>query len=357
MDYSHAVFGACLFVFSIATSFRIQQKSNNKNTLRVKISPLKDQLKIEQYDNVLIEVQLPFSGSNKMVQKLKNDEIISKIVPMVRNGFYLYICAEINLPKSIVCEYISDTYSRIWDEMLKNNKLSLNCVVVGDIYGSDLISRKELRNLPELNAIFTFDSENKLNMEMSRSDLKLKEISYINTDQLVCDKAINNKINGENTVNYYFDDDIIHIPKFRVIALGGTFDCLHNGHKKLLTLAAAVTTELLIVGITGDDMLKNKSNCNSIKSFNERKQNVISFLLITKPKLKVEIVELSDPYGPTITDSTIEALVVSSETMSVTNKINQIRIEVGFHPLVTLISRRSDAATMSSTFIRDKSKN
>lgn len=41
----------------------------------------------------------------------------------------------------------------------------------------------------------------------------------------------------------------------KVAALGGTFDHLHAGHKILLTLSAWITTERLIVGITGELIL------------------------------------------------------------------------------------------------------
>lgn len=38
---------------------------------------------------------------------------------------------------------------------------------------------------------------------------------------------------------------------FPVIALGGTFDHLHAGHKILLSMAAWIASEKIIVGITG----------------------------------------------------------------------------------------------------------
>ena len=42
------------------------------------------------------------------------------------------------------------------------------------------------------------------------------------------------------------------IPMFYpVVALGGTFDHLHAGHKILLSLAACIARDKLIVGITG----------------------------------------------------------------------------------------------------------
>mgnify|MGYP002718671144 FL=1 len=38
---------------------------------------------------------------------------------------------------------------------------------------------------------------------------------------------------------------------YPVVALGGTFDHLHSGHKILLTMAASITSRKLIVGVTG----------------------------------------------------------------------------------------------------------
>jgi hypothetical protein len=44
---------------------------------------------------------------------------------------------------------------------------------------------------------------------------------------------------------------------FNTLALGGTFDHLHSGHKILLTIAAWLTTHRLIVGITGQSLISN----------------------------------------------------------------------------------------------------
>jgi hypothetical protein len=42
-------------------------------------------------------------------------------------------------------------------------------------------------------------------------------------------------------------------PTFPVTAMGGTFDHLHAGHKILLSMSAWITSEKLIVGMTGMD--------------------------------------------------------------------------------------------------------
>lgn len=44
---------------------------------------------------------------------------------------------------------------------------------------------------------------------------------------------------------------------FPVVALGGTFDHLHAGHKILLSMAAWITEEKIIVGVTGEAYLSS----------------------------------------------------------------------------------------------------
>lgn len=38
---------------------------------------------------------------------------------------------------------------------------------------------------------------------------------------------------------------------FPVVALGGTFDHIHSGHKLLLSMAAWIADEKVVVGVTG----------------------------------------------------------------------------------------------------------
>lgn len=312
---------------------------------------MNDSPKIDRFDHVLIEIQQPRCGPNKITQTLKNDDILTRIMPLVDKSLYIYICASLDLPKSVVCEYISDTYSRVWDEMLQNKRLAINCVVVGDVYGSDFITQAQMRSRPELNAVFSFDADSKESIQRMRSESQLSEITYVHTNSVI-DTQLSIPVSPGKSTIYYFDADNVHIPRYRKVALGGTFDKLHNGHRKLLTLAAASSTDTLIVGVMGDELLKKKANSELIAKFAERKEFVSIFLSITKPSLTYEILELSDPFGPTITDPSIDAIVVSSETISGANKINLLRSEKGLSPLVILVSRRSGGATMSSTFIR-----
>ena len=150
------------------------------------------------------------------------------------------------------------------------------------------------------------------------------------------------------------------------VAVGGTFDHLHVGHKLLLTAtslllqpvpkSAKIQGRCLTVGITGDELLKNKKYAELLESWDERQQAVIRFLsgvmnfdsscddleverVFNKGpngkavnykmdgNLTIRCVEISDPFGPTITDEAISALVVSAETRSGGKAVNDKRAE------------------------------
>jgi phosphopantetheine adenylyltransferase len=160
----------------------------------------------------------------------------------------------------------------------------------------------------------------------------------------------------------------------RVVAVGGTFDHLHAGHKLLLTATALLLQPpdrslmvplRLIVGITGDELLKNKKYAEYLGSWKERQDDVVDFLLsvlsftrlereeevevqvVNEPvpngkgiytklnscSVTIECVEIQDPFGPTITDESVTALVVSGETKSGGQAVNNKRGEKGWKAL------------------------
>lgn len=118
------------------------------------------------------------------------------------------------------------------------------------------------------------------------------------------------------------------------VCLGGTFDRLHNGHKILLSTGALLTKRSMLVGITGDTMLKNKHLAPLIQSFNRRRSDIQSFLLdIGFPKSKLEIVELTDAYGPPAYRSEFDCIVASAESVDNCHKLNEIRTSHGLNPV------------------------
>lgn len=61
-----------------------------------------------------------------------------------------------------------------------------------------------------------------------------------------------------------------------------------------------------------------------------RLERVRSFLRDVAPHLSHRVVQIDDPFGPTITDKDIGLIVVSAETIKGAQKINEIRKEKGF---------------------------
>lgn len=118
-----------------------------------------------------------------------------------------------------------------------------------------------------------------------------------------------------------------------VVAVGGTFDHLHDGHKILLTVSAFLTKKTLIVGITGPELLKNKKYAEYMQSYQKRLSNVSSFLHMIRPSLKLDIHEINDICGPTAQVKDIDALVVSLESKKGADYVNKVRNDMGWKEL------------------------
>ncbi|KAL9043934.1 MAG: hypothetical protein Q9214_002894 [Letrouitia sp. 1 TL-2023] len=153
------------------------------------------------------------------------------------------------------------------------------------------------------------------------------------------------------------------------VALGGTFDHLHAGHKLLLTMAAFVLNpddspekvRTLAIGITGDELLKKKQFREYLEDWHQRQATVekfiLSLLVLGSPSeistttqicpddhgkivynklpsgLIIKYVELFDAFGPTLTEESISALIVSGETRGGGKAINEKRTEKGWSSL------------------------
>lgn len=188
---------------------------------------------------------------------------------------------------------------------------------------------------------------------------------------------------------------------YEVVCLGGTFDHLHLGHKLLLTAAAYLLevpdvereaeTErgmqgsdqphcTFVIGVTGDELLRNKKYADFVQPWEERATGVIDFLasLLEPPALstpapastptaaastatpswralsslrtaevdspttreiaaffrggavQVRCVRIHDAFGPTVTMERMDALVVSGETRGGGRAVNEKRKGLGW---------------------------
>jgi pantetheine-phosphate adenylyltransferase len=120
--------------------------------------------------------------------------------------------------------------------------------------------------------------------------------------------------------------------KFRKVAVGGTFDEFHRGHKILLMKAFEIGEHVLI-GLCTDEFVEKMGKPHATASYEERLKELRTSLKAWGLSDKAEIIPLNDHYGITLTDTCIEALVVSEETEKTAFEINRKRSEARLPPL------------------------
>ena len=110
--------------------------------------------------------------------------------------------------------------------------------------------------------------------------------------------------------------------KYSKVAVGGTFDKFHDGHKKLLSTAFEIGDKVEI-GVTSDAFGGLKGDIDSCEI---RMSNLKNFF---SEEHDFCVVPLDDPYGTTIYDSDFEAIVVSFVLAYDGNPISSTRIRRG----------------------------
>ncbi len=106
------------------------------------------------------------------------------------------------------------------------------------------------------------------------------------------------------------------------VALGGTFEPLHEGHKKLIEVALGLGD--LTIGITNDRLARVR--LRSVLPFEVRAENIKRYIS-RNYNLEPRIVRIDDPYGLTL-DVNFNYIVVSPETHDVAIAINKKRKEM-----------------------------
>ena len=138
------------------------------------------------------------------------------------------------------------------------------------------------------------------------------------------------------------------------VALGGTFDPVHDGHRALFARAFGLGD--VTVGLTSDE-LANQSRYRDryVRPFAARKRDLRVELAAFAERFErtYEIRKLTEPTGIAV-EPGFDVLIVSPETETGGERINEIRDEEGLDPLrieVVDHERAEDGGHISATRI------
>jgi pantetheine-phosphate adenylyltransferase len=140
--------------------------------------------------------------------------------------------------------------------------------------------------------------------------------------------------------------------------MGGTFDHLHDGHKYLLRIALNIAN-FIEIGLTSQELLKNKRAASKLEDYKTRERNLKNFIRSFADLNRVNIVEIKnwDDMAKYSQDPDYEGLILSQETYLNAVKLNELREKKGLNPIILIVVpliKDANNKKISSTAIREK---
>jgi inosine/xanthosine triphosphatase len=117
------------------------------------------------------------------------------------------------------------------------------------------------------------------------------------------------------------------------VIIGGTFNCIHDGHKALFDKAFEIG-DFVLIGLTSDEMANRSRKLLKIIHFKSREKALIKFINKNYPGKKIKIHEITEVYNETLTKKVEADVIVASEGKKlIIDKINKIRKKNKLKPL------------------------
>ena len=141
---------------------------------------------------------------------------------------------------------------------------------------------------------------------------------------------------------------------FDLVAMGGTFDVIHNGHMALLKKSFSISSKV-IIGLSSDQ-LAIKRGKSLVNDYSKRFSLLESAIEKNFPNSSYEISKLENDFGPAVVEGSVKALVVSEETSAKGLHLNELRAERNLSPVeivVVPMILAEDGKAISSTRIKN----
>ena len=143
--------------------------------------------------------------------------------------------------------------------------------------------------------------------------------------------------------------------RYKLVALGGTFDVLHAGHRHLLSEAFKLG-DMVLIGVTSDQLVTTLHKKHQVRPFSSRVRDLRMFLKTRRWSSRVRVTMLREPYGPAARRKKLEALIVSKGTLPSGRRLNHLRRQNDLRPLdlhVVDLLRAADGKPISTTRVRN----
>jgi len=141
---------------------------------------------------------------------------------------------------------------------------------------------------------------------------------------------------------------------FDLVAMGGTFDVIHNGHMALLKKSFSISSKV-IIGLSSDQLaIKRRKSLDN--DYSKRFSLLESTIEKNFPNSSYEISKLENDFGPAVVEGSVKALVVSEETSAKGLHLNELRAERNLPPVeivVVPMVLAKDGKAISSTRIKN----
>ncbi|QPG75979.1 hypothetical protein FOA43_003365 [Brettanomyces nanus] len=277
-------------------------------------------------------------------KQIKNQQslnvVISSALPQVEPGSNLYIQITADYTQlSILIDELVSVYDTARHYSEENKNISTYV-----LFGSNYLN---LFNYCDW-TIALYQSSDALSRFINKPGIPIKLLQESNTDlsEFKPDAHPMDNLTGSKD-------------EYHTVAVGGTFDHLHDGHKILLTASIFLASTILIIGVTGPKLLVNKKYAEYMESYDQRASIVGRFVKLIDFNQRTDFYQINDVCGPTGHINEIDALVVSFETASGGDYVNNLRKEEGLKQLkiiaVCVIGGKDSEQfkeKLSSTYLR-----